>query len=229
MTVRPAHAGELDAVEALLVRAFAREPFMAWVAGGDPGRLRAFVGLAVRRITLPAGEVLVDDALTTAALVLPPGGLDVAPLDQARQLPGLVRASGLRRLPTVLRGLVRLEAAHPRDWPHRTLLTLGVDPAHHGQGRGSAMLRALATRAPEPVYLETSTPRGVRLYARHGYSLRSELRLPGGPPVWTMLSQSVRAEGLEPPSLSAPGPKPGVFANFTTPAAAAGAPATRRL
>src|SRR5215217_9583734 len=29
----------------------------------------------------------------------------------------------------------------------------------------------------------------------------------------------MRAEGLEPPSLAAPGPKPGVSASFTTPAA----------
>ena len=124
------------------MRAFADEPFMTWVAGGDREHLVHFVRIALRRLTVPNGEVLVDPELTTAALVLPAGALDSGPLDQLRQLPDLVRASRLRRLPTVLRGLVRLEAAHPEE-PHDTLLTLGVDPAHQGRGRGGAMLRAL--------------------------------------------------------------------------------------
>ncbi len=187
--IRQARPDELDEIEALLARAFAGEPFMTWVAGGDPGRLRHFVALAVRRITLPAGEVLVDDARTTAALVLPPGALDLGPRDQLRQLPDLVRTTGLRRLPTVLRGLIRLEGAHP-EIAHRTLLTLGVDPAQQGRGRAGAMLRALAARGREPLYLETSSPGNVRLYERHGYIVRDELRLPGGLPVWTMLALS---------------------------------------
>ena len=43
--------------------------------------------LAVRRLAAPAGEVLVDPDLTTAALVLAPSALDVGPLEQLRQLP----------------------------------------------------------------------------------------------------------------------------------------------
>lgn len=186
--IRPAKPHELDAVEALIVRAFADEPFMTWVAGGDRERLVHFVRLAVRRLALPTGEVLVDPELTTAALVLPAGALDVGPLDQLRQLPDLVRASRLRRLPTILRGLVRLEGAHPEE-PHDTLLTLGVDPAHQGRGRGGAMLRALAQRSALPLYLETSSLRSVRLYERHGYATLQQLRLPRGPLVWTMLAR----------------------------------------
>jgi len=186
--IRPARPDELDAVEGLIVRAFAEEPFMSWVAGGDRARLAHFVRLAVRRLAAPAGEVLVDGELTTAALVLPPGALDVGPLQQLGQLPDLVRAARLRRLPTVLRGLIRLERAHPEE-PHRTLLTLGVDPAHQGRGRGSGMLRAIARRSSLPLYLETSSPRNVRLYERHGYVAQRELRLPRGPVVWTMLAR----------------------------------------
>ncbi len=118
-----------------------------------------------------------------------PGALDLGPRDQLRQLPDLVRTTGLRRLPTVLRGLIRLEGAHP-EIAHRTLLTLGVDPAQQGRGRAGAMLRALAARGAEPLYLETSSPGNVRLYERHGYVVRDELRLAGGLPAWTMLALS---------------------------------------
>jgi ribosomal protein S18 acetylase RimI-like enzyme len=186
--IRPAEPHELDAVEALIVRAFADEPFMTWVAGGDRERLAHFVRLAVRRLAVPTGEVLVDPELTTAALVLPSGALDLGPLDQLRQLPDLVRASRVRRLPTVLRGLLRLEAAHPEE-PHDTVLTLGVDPAHQGRGRGGAMLRALARRSALPLYLETSSPRSVRFYERHGYTTLREIQLPRGPLVRTMLAR----------------------------------------
>jgi ribosomal protein S18 acetylase RimI-like enzyme len=153
--IRPARPDELDAVAALSARAFAAEPFMNWVAGGDPERLRRFARLAVHRI---------------------------------RRFPDLARSTGVRRLPAVLRGLIRLERAHPGE-PHGTLLTLGVEPARQSTGRGSAMLRALAARSAAPLYLETSSPRNVALYERHGYAVLRELSLPSGPPVWTMLAR----------------------------------------
>ena len=65
MDIRPARADELDAVGALIARSFHAEPFMAWVSGGDRERLARFAALAVRHV---ADDVLVDDALTTAAL-----------------------------------------------------------------------------------------------------------------------------------------------------------------
>jgi hypothetical protein len=55
--IRPARVEELDEVVALIARAFAAEPFMNWVAGGDPERLRRFARLAVHRIATPAGEL----------------------------------------------------------------------------------------------------------------------------------------------------------------------------
>jgi len=192
--IRRARPDELGAVVALIARAFATEPFMNWVAGGDAERLRRFVALAVHRIAVPAGEVLVDDELTTTALVLPPGGLEAGAGEQLRRLPDLARGTGAWRLPTVLRGLTRLERAHPGG-PYRTLLTLAVEPSQQGQGRGSAMLRALASRSAAPLYLETCSQRNVALYECHGYVVTRELALPGGPLVWTMVSgRAVRAQ-----------------------------------
>jgi GNAT superfamily N-acetyltransferase len=150
--IRLAREDELDAVSALIARSFHAEPFMAWVSGGDPERLARFAALAVRRV---ADDVLVDDGLTTAALVVRPGGLDIAPLEQLRMLPALVRSASLRRLPAVLRALIRLEREHP-EVPHATLIALGVEPAEQARGRGSAMLAAVERHAGVPVYLETA-------------------------------------------------------------------------
>ncbi len=181
--IRPARADELDAVARLIARAFADEPFMTWVSGGDPARLARFADLAVRHV---AGEVLVDPELTAAALVLPPGAPVAGPRAQLALLPGLVRSAGLRRLPRVLRGLVRLERAHPPE-SHATLIALGVEPEHQAQGRGAALLLALERRFGAPLYLETGSPRTRAALRRHGYRTLGEVCLPaGGPRLWTM-------------------------------------------
>lgn len=185
VSIRPAREDELDAVSALIARSFHAEPFMAWVSGGDPERLARFAALAVRRV---ADDVLVDEGLTTTALIVRPGGLDVPPLEQLRMLPALARSAGLRRLPAVLRALVRLEGEHPGT-PHATLIALGVDPAEQARGRGAAMLAAVERHAGVPVYLETGSEHVRDGCRRRGYATRAELRLPGGGPrIWTMIS-----------------------------------------
>ena len=191
-TIRPARPDELDRVASLIARSFADEPFMAWVAGGDPARLGRFAGLAVRDV---AGEVLVEDGLRAAALVVPPGGLETGPLDQLRMLPALARSAGLRRLPSVLRGLVRLERAHPPG-PHATLIALGVEPDCQARGLGSALLRAVEARAGVPVYLETGSGATRAGCERRGYAVLGRVGLPaGGPALWTLLSPAMSSAG----------------------------------
>jgi GNAT superfamily N-acetyltransferase len=65
-------------------------------------------------------------------------------------------------------------------------------PRRRGLGAGTAMLRYGLDRARRlglPVYLEASTPRNRKLYARHGFhDLGDPIHLPdGGPtlqPMW---------------------------------------------
>ena len=185
---RPARPAELDHVARLITRAFADEPFMAWVSGGDPARLARFAALAVHHV---ADEVLVDADVTAAALVVRPGGLEAGPLAQLRLLPDLARSAGSWRVPAVLRGLLALERAHPAA-PHATVIALGVEPELQAQGRGRALLAAVERRAGAPLYLETGSERTVAACRRHGLALLGEVRLPaGGPVMWTMGAPSL--------------------------------------
>jgi GNAT superfamily N-acetyltransferase len=186
MDHRLAQPAELGAVTDLIARSFASEPFMTWVAAGDPARLRRFARLAVEHV---ADEILVADDLGAAALVVRPGGLEAGAAEQLRMLPGLVRSAGLRRLPAVLRGLLHLERAHPAG-AHATLIALGVEPARQGAGLGGALLTAVERlRADVPIYLETGSESTRDACRRHGYDVLGELRLPGGGPrMWTMIS-----------------------------------------
>jgi len=81
-----------------------------------------------------------------------------------------------------------LEAHHPMD-AHHYLAFLAVRPDRQNHGIGSALLNRHHARldaAGIPAYLESNEPRNRELYLRHGYVVRSEIRLPDGPPVWPM-------------------------------------------
>jgi GNAT superfamily N-acetyltransferase len=81
-----------------------------------------------------------------------------------------------------------LEPEHPIE-PHHYLAFLSVRPDRQNQGIGSALLNRHHARldaAGIPAYLESNDPRNRDLYLRHGYTVQSEIRLPGGPPIWLM-------------------------------------------
>ena len=79
---------------------------------------------------------------------------------------------------------------HPHIPPHWYLAVLGTDPSAQGQGLGSAVLgsraRASATHDGVGAYLESSKERNIDFYARHGFRVTAELRLPRGPRMWAM-------------------------------------------
>jgi GNAT superfamily N-acetyltransferase len=81
-----------------------------------------------------------------------------------------------------------LEQHHPGE-PHHHLAFLAVNPAHQGRGLGTALLahhHAYLDAQGVPSYLEASSERNRRLYARHGYRAGEPFRLPDGTPFWPM-------------------------------------------
>jgi ribosomal protein S18 acetylase RimI-like enzyme len=91
-------------------------------------------------------------------------------------------------------GFMALTTAwHHRYAPasHWYLYYVGVTPTQQGQGRGSALLHPILTRADaegRPCYLETGAARNVGFYERHGFQVVAEGALPhGGPRLWAML------------------------------------------
>jgi len=80
------------------------------------------------------------------------------------------------------------EGEHPLE-PHHYLAFLAVRPERQNRGVGSALLdrhHARLDAAGLPAYLESNDPRNRDLYLRHGYTIRSIVRLPDGPPLWLM-------------------------------------------
>src|SRR5262249_8485856 len=83
---------------------------------------------------------------------------------------------------------------HPHE-PHWYLPLIGVDPACQGKGFGDALMaHALARcdREGTPAYLESTNPRNISLYRRHGFEALGEIRVGESPPLVPMLRRARR-------------------------------------
>jgi ribosomal protein S18 acetylase RimI-like enzyme len=73
---------------------------------------------------------------------------------------------------------------------HWYLFLLAVDPSCQGQGLGGRLLQPVLTRADnqrQPCYLETTNPRTIPFYERHGFMVvRSIEAIRGGPGLWCL-------------------------------------------
>ena len=163
-TVVKATRQDVPALAGMLARAFLDDPVAGWACRPDalrPGMLERFHGARLRHL-LAHEEVWSTPDLHPRLMV---------------------------RMPLVVTGLLGMERRHPREVPHWYLATLGTDPSEQGQGLGSAVLEPVLARCDEDgvgAYLESSKERNIDFYARHGFRVTGELRLPRGPSVWPM-------------------------------------------
>jgi ribosomal protein S18 acetylase RimI-like enzyme len=82
-----------------------------------------------------------------------------------------------------------MSSYHPGE-PHWYLPLIGVDPLYQGGGVGSALLAyalAICDREKRLAYLESSNPKGVRLYQRHGFEVLGTIDVGEHPTVIPML------------------------------------------
>jgi ribosomal protein S18 acetylase RimI-like enzyme len=83
----------------------------------------------------------------------------------------------------------RMSKYHPNE-PHWYLPFLGVDPLHHGKGFGSALMQhaiVMCDRDNKFAYLESSNPRNIQFYERHGFELLGTIQVNTSPPIFPML------------------------------------------
>ena len=93
------------------------------------------------------------------------------------------------RLADMMQVFEQMDRFHPTD-PCWYLPLIGVDPAHQGRGCGSALLRYALARCDRdgmPAYLESSNPRNVPLYLRHGFEIIGNIQVGSSPTLVPML------------------------------------------
>lgn len=185
--IRRVRADDVAPLTDVLERAFRDYPPFVWLDGDSrrrARRVRRMYGGRLRTLWDAELSVTTEDR-AGVALWAPPGGWGVPPRELLRSLPASI---GRRTLPLIA-GMRRVEKLHPRA-PHHYLAVVGVDPARHGSGLGTALLRPgldRCDREATPAFLETSLESNVGWYERLGFEVTERLELPGGqPPVWLM-------------------------------------------
>ncbi|HYN26508.1 MAG TPA: N-acetyltransferase, partial [Pyrinomonadaceae bacterium] len=131
------------------------------------------------------GTAYCADGYAGAALWLPPG---FGPDEET--MIGLVE----RTAPDAIKGDIyrvfeEMGKYHPTE-PHWYLPLIGVDPSQQGNGIGSALMKhALVPcdRDGTLAYLESSNPRNISLYKRHGFEVIGEIQVGSSPTMYPML------------------------------------------
>ena len=124
------------------------------------------------------------------ALWLPPS---VQP-DEKALVALMERSIDPKRLQFVFTVLEKMEGYHPSE-PHWYLPLIGVEPARQGRGHGSALLcHALERidREGQSAYLESSNPRNISLYERHGFEKLGAIQAGASPTMVPMLRRPGR-------------------------------------
>jgi GNAT superfamily N-acetyltransferase len=189
--VRRATAADAPAMGAGLADAFSEDPIFRWLSGQDDTeeRLRPFWRAVARESVRPEDHLCFTwrDGEGTAIW----RGVrrwKVSYAELARTTPAMVGALRLR-VPAAVRYLTTMEKLHPHE-PHYYLEFLGTRRSRQGQGGGSKLLAPMLARCDEEglgAYLESSNPRNVPFYARHGFVARaSVVGAKGAPPVTPM-------------------------------------------
>jgi ribosomal protein S18 acetylase RimI-like enzyme len=190
--IRRATLADVPALTRMLARAYQEDPVAVWMCRSQtlrPAVLEALYSARLRQL-LSHREIWVVPELSSAAVWLPPGSSKTpVPRDAVLARSFLFHPSLLARLPLLAVGLMGVQRRHLPDPSHWYLSLLGTDPQAQGNGLGSSVLQPVLERCDidgAPVYLETSKERNLGFYARYGFRVTGQLRLPRGPTMWLM-------------------------------------------
>lgn len=186
-TVRVLTPADEDPAVQTIVLAFAADPMARWTwptaqqyLAAMPRLVRAFGGAA-----FSGGSAYSTDGYAATALWLPPG----ASSDE-EGLGAVVESTVDGSLRPAADSIFEQMAAYHPTEPHWYLPLIGADPAHQGEGHGDALMTYALARCDSdhaPAYLESSNPRNISLYERHGFERLGEIQAGSSPTLVPML------------------------------------------
>jgi ribosomal protein S18 acetylase RimI-like enzyme len=185
--IKTATASDEAPAIAVVVLAFSADPAARWT-WPDPNQylmhfpsfVRAFGGKAFAH-----GSAYYVDGYAGAALWLPP---EVRP-DEDALITLLQRTVSAEVQKDVFAVFEQMGRYHPRE-PHWYLPLIGVDPRQQGKGHGAALLQHTlipCNRDHTLAYLESTNPKNIPLYERHGFELLDTIQVGASPPIFPML------------------------------------------
>ena len=191
--INTATKAEENPVISVIMLAFSTDPAARWVYPDPhqylmhfPRFIKAFAGKAFE-----TGSAFYADDFAGAALWFPP---DIHPDEQAliELFDETVSDSIKEDLFLVFE---QMGSFHPSE-PHWYLPMIGVDIVQQNKGFGAALMRHALVQCDQnklPAYLESSNPRNISLYERHGFKVIGTIQVGSSPPIFPMLRKPQRS------------------------------------
>jgi ribosomal protein S18 acetylase RimI-like enzyme len=191
MEIRTAEPSDAEAVLDTLTLAFCTDPIVRywWPKASDHLHWYRRLVIALGERGFDHGTVSVSANFEAAAVWLPPG---VEPDPAAGA--ALAGSTPVDKDSIGEAFREQMTHFHPTS-PHWYLWMIGVDPARQGQGFGSALLKHTLKRCDDEgatAYLESSNPKNVPLYQRHGFEVLGVIQVADVPPMTPMLRPARR-------------------------------------
>lgn len=180
---KPQHRAQLVKTAVL---AFVTDPMARWISDRAASFLEAtgdffdaFGGSAFEH-----GTAWTANDGQAVAMWLPPG----TEPDGERMVGILQEFAPAALVEEMMVVLGQMEHFHPHE-EHWYLPIIGCDPLYLGQGLGGMLMKTALERVDEdglPAYLESSNPRNVSLYERHGFEVIGEIQHGSSPTMLPM-------------------------------------------
>jgi ribosomal protein S18 acetylase RimI-like enzyme len=186
-TVRQLTEADVKLAADVITLAFAADPMTRWTWPDPRIYLSAMprLGLAFGGKAFALGCADCVDDHAGVALWLPPGAEpDQETMHEIMQ--STLPPAQLEKAGAVFK---QMADYHPHE-PHWYLPLIGVDPACQGRGLGDALMAHALARCDRDgvaAYLESSNPRNISLYRRHGFGPLGEIRTDSSPTLVPML------------------------------------------
>lgn len=188
--IRAGSDNDATGVISVITLAFSTDPMVRWTwpdpgvyLANFPSFVKAFGGSA-----FADGTAYFADGYGGAALWLQPG---VHPDEQT--MIELVEKTAPEALKPDMYGIFeQMDKYHPKE-PHWYLPLIGVDPSMQGNGTGSSLMKhalEVCDRDHKIAYLESSNPRNISLYERHGFEVIGEIQSGTSPVMRPMLRKA---------------------------------------
>lgn len=190
MIVKKALAQEEACAIGILTLAFSVDPMARWSLPDAAKYLATFssIAKAFGGSAFEKGTAYIADDLTGAALWLPPGVRS-----DEESLKRIFDENTDDRIKEDMQVIFeQMEKFHPTQ-PHWYLPMIGVDPANQGAGVGSALMTEALKAVDRDglvAYLESSNPRNISLYQRHGFEVIGEIQSGSSPVLRPMLRKA---------------------------------------
>ena len=189
-TIKTALASDEASIFSILTLAFSTDPMARWSLPDPAKYLATFPSLAKAfgGNTFGRNTAYIADGFVGAALWLPPGGKS-----DEESLTKLFDENVDDDIKEHMTGIFeQMEKFHPTE-PHWYLPMIGVDPAHQGAGVGSALMTEALKAVDRDgliAYLESSNPKNISLYERHGFEVIGEIQSGNSPVLRPMLRKA---------------------------------------